>query len=135
MNNQEILNNLASKAIERLRSLPQPVVRVSGPLTSGAYGYEKNLERFIKAQQIIKDKGYTVFDYFEDNDDESVIKKLDVTWEEVMEFYHNRILNSGLITSVFMMPFWEESNGAKSEHEYFVSNNLSIKNIPEEWLG
>lgn len=135
MSKHEILKKLAESAIERLKKLPQPVVRVSGPLTSSGYGYEKNLERFIKAQQILRDKGFTVFDYFEDNDDEDVIKSLGLTWEEVMNHYHNPILDSGLISEVFMMPLWEQSNGAKAEYEYFLKNNLKINYIPEEWFS
>jgi hypothetical protein len=46
----QILKKLAGGAIERLGLLPQPVVRVSGPLTSGGFGYEENLRRFIIAQ-------------------------------------------------------------------------------------
>ncbi|MCA9358489.1 hypothetical protein KC902_04485 [Candidatus Kaiserbacteria bacterium] len=60
------LQALAEGAIERLRRLPQPVVRVSGPITSGGYGYEENVRRFVLAQQKLRELGYTVFDYFED---------------------------------------------------------------------
>lgn len=121
-------------AVERLKLLPQPVVRVSGPITSGGFGYEENLRRFIKAQQVLRDKGFTVFDYFEDNDDEAVIKTLDISWEKVMELYHDPILATGLISEVYMMPRWQESNGARWEHEHFVQNNLKVGDVPEEWL-
>lgn len=131
----DILDELAEQAIERLRQLPQPVVRVSGPLTSGGFGYEKNLQRFIKAQQVLRDKGFTVYDYFEDNDDETVIKNLGVSWEEVMRHYHAPILATGLISTMYLMPRWEESNGANWEHEYFVKNKLATENIPEAWLA
>jgi hypothetical protein len=38
----KVLKSLADDAISRLVELPPPVVRVSGPLTSGGYGYEEN---------------------------------------------------------------------------------------------
>ena len=133
--NKEILNELAVGAIKRLENLPQPVVRVSGPITSGGFGYDENIRRFILAQQALRDQGYTVFDYFEDNDDEDVIKRLDVTPGEVMNFYHQPILKTGLITTVYMMPRWEDSGGARAEHKHFVSNNLEVELIPEEWFS
>lgn len=131
----EILSELAKGAIKRLEQMPQPVVRVSGPITSGGFGYEENLRRFIKAQQLLRERGFTVFDYFEDNDDENVIKELKLVGNEVMDYYHHPILRTGLITAVYMMPRWEESGGARAEHEHFVSNNLKVELIPEEWFS
>lgn len=132
---QQTLRTLAEGAIERLKELPQPVVRVSGPIASGGYGYEENMRRFIAAQQKLREQGYTVFDYFEDNDDEEVIKELDVPWEEVMRHYHDPILKTGFITTVFMMPNWQDSNGAKWEHQHFLDNELEVAMVPEEWLS
>ena len=131
---QEILQQLAEGAIERLKALPQPVVRVSGPLTTGGYGYNENLRRFIVAQQKLREQGLTVFDYFEDNDDEDVIKTLDVSWDDVMDLYHQPILESGLITAVYMMPLSEKSKGATQEKSYFEKNNLEAHDIPEFWF-
>ncbi len=130
----QILTELAKGAIGRLGQMPQPVVRVSGPITSGGFGYEENLRRFIKAQQILRENGFTVFDYFEDNDDEAIIKDLTLVGNEVMDYYHQPILETGLITAVYMMPRWEESGGARAEHEHFVSNKLKVELIPDEWF-
>ncbi|MCA9363478.1 DUF4406 domain-containing protein [Candidatus Kaiserbacteria bacterium] len=120
------LKELAEGAIERLRQLPQPVVRLSGPLTSSAYGYEKNLERFLKGQNVLRDKGYTVFDYFEGHDDEEVIQSLDLPWVEVMKYYHRPIMETGLISESFFLPLWEKSNGATLEHQ--VCTRVWFKN-------
>lgn len=132
----ETLKKLAGGAIERLKQLPQPVVRVSGPLTSGGPNgdYDENLERFRKAQQKLRDEGYTVFDYFDGHDDENVINGLGLPWEEVMLHYHDPILQSGLLQKVFMMPFWEKSNGAKWELKHFIEQGLGIELIPESWF-
>jgi hypothetical protein len=130
----ETLRVLAQGAIGRLRKLPQPVVRVSGPLTSGGFGYERNLERFIIAQRRLREEGFTVFDYFEDNDDEAAIKELAVDWGMVMEHYHLPILETGLISAVYMMPGSETSNGATMERKYFVRQELPVRVIPESWF-
>jgi hypothetical protein len=130
----ETLKKLAGGAIERLKQLPQPVVRLSGPLTTSAYGYEDNLRRFLKGQDILREKGYTVFDYFEGHDDEDVIQSLKLPWAEVMEHYHRPIMATGLITAAFFLPRWEKSNGAKAEYAYAQEFGLEIKEFPEEWF-
>lgn len=129
-----VLKKLASLAIDRLKELPQPVVRVSGPLTSGGYGYEENQRRFIVAQEKLREQGYTVFDYFEGNHDERHIIELSLPWEKVMEYYHRPIMATKLIESVFMMPRWKESNGATWEHQFAEELGLNIKPIPDSWF-
>lgn len=130
----QMLSTLASAAIVRLKELPQPVVRVSGPLTSGGFGYDENLRRFIVAQEKLKADGKTVFDYFEGNLDERQIVPLQLPWEEIMEHYHRPIMATKLIQTMFMMPRWQESNGAKYEHAHAIELDLQIKEIPEEWF-
>lgn len=130
----QVLATLSSAAIVRLKELPPPVVRVSGPLTSGGYGYDENVRRFIVAQEKLKAEGYTVFDYFEGNFDERQIVPLKLPWQEVMEYYHLPIMQTGLIATMFMMPLWEGSNGAKVEHDFAVKTGMTIKYIPEDWF-
>lgn len=131
----EILKSLADGAIERLKKLPQPVVRVSGPLTSGGFGYEENLKRFLQAQEKLDSQGYAVFN-FENNYDEQQIAALNISdWKEIMNHYHDPILSTGLIKTVFMMPKWRESNGATWEHERATELGLQIRTIPESWFA
>ena len=130
-----LLRELARAAIERLQALPQPVVRICGPLTSGGQGYDENLRRFNEATRILKEQGYTVFDYF-DNDDEERIREAGLPWEVVMEQYHRPILETGLIQTAFFLPDWQSSNGARWEYE-MVSDlpAMEAKEFPEEWFG
>ena len=115
--------------------MPQPVVRVCGPLTSGGLGYDENLKLFMKSEAILKEKGYTVFDYFEGNHDERQIVALNIPWEEVMEHYHKPILLAGLIDTAFFLPRWRESNGATWEHEFITEHtNTKVRSFPAEWL-
>lgn len=51
-----------------------------------------------------------------------------------MEHYHHPIMATGLLKTVYMMPKWEESNGAKDEHEFAMKLGLAIKDIPEAWF-
>lgn len=131
---QQKLSELAHKAIEALKKLPLPVVRVSGPLTSGGYSYEENLRRFVLAQQRLQSQGYTVFDYYGDGYDERQIIALELPWEDVMEYYHKPIMATGLIKTVFMMPKWETSHGATWEHAFAESLGLEVRAIPSSWF-
>lgn len=109
-------------------------MRVSGPLTSGGYGYDENLSRFLIAQEKLREAGYTVFDYFDGNYDERQIIPLKLPWEEVMEHYHVPIMETGLLSVMFMMPLWESSNGANVEHDFALQTGMTIKYLPEDWF-
>lgn len=132
----EILRRLAQEDIARLEKLPQPIIRVIGPWTTGGFGYEENIKRFAKAETVLKEKGYTIVDYFES---EKTIKQLredgvldpNVTMIE----YHNPILESGYIKKAFVMPRSNESAGATHEINFIREHtNIELEDIPEEWL-
>lgn len=131
----EQLRALARRAIERLSKMKQPVVRVCGPLTTGGAGYEKNLATFVKAEKVLSEKGYLVFNYFEEQD-EALIRAMGAPHETIMREYHEPILRSGYIRTAFFLPGWRGSKGATWEHD-FMSRETSteIKDIPPEWLG
>jgi hypothetical protein len=128
------LTELAKLAIAHLRELPAPVARVSGPLTSGGYGFAENTRRFALAQARLRAEGYTVFDYFGEGYDERQLVALDLPWEVVMEYYHRPILETKLITTVFMLPRWETSNGARFERELAEALGLEIRELAEGWV-
>lgn len=135
MEHKQLLEKLAQKAVERLQTLPQPVVRACGPLTSGGFGYEENLRRFRIAEEKLKAEGKVVFDFFDGHDDEEVIKEAGIDWPTVMEYYHKPILASGLIQTAYFMPRWQESNGATWEHNYIKQHtSMKIFELEEAWL-
>jgi hypothetical protein len=82
----------------------------------------------------VREQGFTVFDYFEGNHDERQIVPLALPWKEVMDHYHRPIMATGLLKTVYMMPLWEQSNGAKDEHEFALELGLEIKDIPQNWF-
>lgn len=135
MDSITFLETLATQALERLRALPQPVVRVCGPLTSGGYGYEENLRRFRIAEHKLKAEGNIVFDFFDGHDDEERIKEAGIDWPTVMEYYHKPLLASGYIREAYFMPRWRESNGANWEYAYLSEHtDATIHELTEEWL-
>lgn len=135
MDKEKKISELAAAAIERLKELPQPVVRICGPLTSGGNGYEENLALFKKAEKILIEKGFTVFDYFTNNHDEEDIYEMGMNWETVMELYHKPILAANILDTAFLLPDWQNSNGSCFEHHFITRHTKTkIREFPEEWL-
>lgn len=126
MNNKERISELAEAAILRLRKLPKPVVRICGPLTSGGNGYDANLALFKKAEQILIERGFTVFDYFTDNHDEEEICEMSLDWKTVMDLYHQPILAANILDTAFFLPDWQNSKGSCWEHD-FITNHTKTK--------
>lgn len=128
----EQLQQLTAQTLEELKHMPQPVVRVCGPLTTGPLGYEKNFERLTRSEEILKQKGMTVFEF---GPAEKIIKEKGIDVSLIVDYFHVPVLQSGLITTAYFLPDWDKSNGATTERE-FIKNNTSmeIKEFPEEWF-
>lgn len=128
----EQLHTLVQEEIARLKEMSQPIARVCGPLTSGGgLGYEKNAERLTRATDILKERGYSVWDWAPS---EVYIKDMTLPWPTIMEEFHKPILQSGYITEAFFLPSWEQSNGAKAEHDYAETAHVAVKEFPEAWF-
>ncbi|MEK7538965.1 MAG: DUF4406 domain-containing protein [Patescibacteria group bacterium] len=115
----KLLKELAVKAIEELKHMPQPVVRVCGPMTTGGRGYEENVRMFEKAVAELRQGGYTVFDFAPY---EPELLQIKASHSAIMEDFHKPILQSGYITTAFFLPAWNESKGATWEREYIEAN-------------
>ena len=126
------LGTLARETIERLRSMPQPIVRVCGPLTTGGFGYEENAKRIAAAEKILQAKGYTVFLF---GDAEESIKDSGYSHAAVMDLFHRPVLESGLISEAFFLKGWHESKGATIERQTCEEiGTIAITDFPEEWF-
>jgi hypothetical protein len=110
----KLLKELAVKAIEELKYMSQPVVRVCGPMTTGGRGYEENVRTFERAVAELRQSGYTVFDYAPY---EPELLRIKASHSAIMEDFHKPILQSGYKTA-FFLPGWNESKGATWEREY-----------------
>ncbi len=128
---QSELKALAEKTLEELAAVPQPIVRICGPLTTGGFGYAENALRLKKAEEILKSKGYTVFRF---GDAEESIKDKHYPHGDVMEYFHKPILESGLIQEAFFLAGWEESKGATWERDFIEKTNIAIREFPEAWF-
>ena len=128
-----VLKSLAKREIERIMSLPQPVVRVCGPLTAdGPDGYEKNAARLTKAEEILTARGMSVWN-FDQAEDEIFGKGYD--HDNIFKYFHQLVLESGLIKEAYFLPRSNESNGATLERNLALELGITVKEFREEWFG
>lgn len=132
-NEHALLSELAAREIERLRELPQPIVRVCRPLTcDGPEGYERNAARLLRAEEVLEEQGNTVYRF---GDAEAEIQGNGFAHDAIMRDFHEPILASGYIAAAYFLPRWEESQGARIERELCVQHGVEIREFPEEWFG
>jgi hypothetical protein len=126
------LSQLAEREIKRIKQLPQPVVRVCGPLTcDGPEGYTRSASRLTEAEKILQKKGMTVWTFGEA--EEEIFGK-GYANENIFEYFHKPILKSGLIKKAYFLPRWEESIGATSERNIATEAGVAIIEFPEKWF-
>ena len=128
----ETLGTFAAREIERLRELPQPIVRVSGPLTcDGPEGYAANTARLAQAEAQLAASGETVYRF---GDAEAEIQDRGYAHADIMEHFHSPVLASGCIAAAYFLPRWEESTGARIERELCAQHGIAIREFPEAWF-
>lgn len=126
-------------SLNALELMPQPIVQVCGPITSGGKGSVKENIAIIKnAIKKLENEGLSVFNQtqFEKkfaklreesglNDDES--NKL------VLENFYEEIFNRKLIKRFYFVPGWETSTGSRWERERAKKLGIEIVDLPEEF--
>lgn len=131
-NQNELLTQLAEREMEKLEALPQPIVRVCGPLTTGGFGYEENVRRLEQAEDILANKGMTVFLFA---DAEADIQGQNFDHAAIMDYFHKPILASGLIATTYFLSGWQDSQGATIERALARQYDIGIEEFPESWFS
>ena len=128
----EALSLLAEKEIRKIEQLSQPVVRVCGPLTcDGPDGYERNANRLAQAEEILQNRGLTVWTFRES--EEEIFGK-GYSNENIFTYFHKVVLESGLIKEAYFLPRWKESNGATLERNTATEAGVTVTEFPEGWF-
>jgi hypothetical protein len=130
MGGVEMFNGLVGDAIEDMRKLPPPLVRIAGPLRTGGDGYEANLQRFQVGEALLQSRGLTVFKY-----EGKYADAIKAAYDLHFKYFHIPILKTGLIQSIFFLPKWQESNGATYERQLCTELGVSIRDITPEELS
>ncbi len=126
-------------ALQMLKDLPQPVVQLCGPLTTGGRGsFEANIEMFNEGIQFLAKQDKTIFDQrpFEIPMQKlkAVRKDSGYAYELLNEFYLP-IFESGYVKELYFLPGWENSVGACWEHEQAQRLEITISYLPKDLLG
>ncbi len=129
---QKFLLHLAQFEIERISTMQSPVVRVCGPLTcDGEAGYQRNADRLEAAEEILEQRGYTVWKF---GDSEKYIQGRNFDHDDIINYFHQPIMESGKLAAAFFLPRWKESGGAVKERLLAEKIDVTIEEFPEDWF-
>jgi hypothetical protein len=132
-------SDLVYITLDALEKMPQPIVQVCGPISSGGRGsIEKNLKIFKKTIRKLSEK-HSVFDQtILEQPMRRIMKTYHCSHEEnnriLLESFYGPILKSGLIQKTFFIDRWESSQGATWEHETSKKIGLERFYLPENFL-
>ncbi len=134
-------DELAVVGIKVLKSMPQPIGMVCGPVTSGGVGNVKeNIRRLKYAMHKLTQEGKIIFNQaqFEDAMRE-FLTTYGKTKEEsnliLLEGFYKRVFESGLLKILYFMPDWQSSFGATWEREQGKRLGLEIIDLPESFIN
>ena len=124
----EEMLSIAYGVIERM---PEPVAMVSGPISTGGLGDKMaNIAVFHRVIARLVSEGVNVFDqmpmeehFWRIMEDRSYYRG---QGDHLLETFYGALLDSGLVSTVYMIPGWRGSYGATWEHDRAVRNGLGI---------
>ncbi|MDO8483145.1 MAG: hypothetical protein Q7S86_05005 [bacterium] len=117
-------------AMEILERMPQPVVMVSGPISTGGHGsVEENSRAFADTIRLQRVSGKTVFNQlaFEDKFLELSQQSKMAYYTPILDDFFLPILKSGKIKQIVFMKDWQSSTG--SRWEYTQAGQLGIDRV------
>lgn len=132
---------LSGVALDVLKSMPQPVIAVSGPISTGGAGnITQNLIIFEKTIQKLLDQGHNVFNNI--NPFEKTIQTLRQKFGKhpkeqnqiLLDKFYFAIYTSGYIKKIYFIPGWESSHGATWEREIAKRYGIEIEDLPKDFL-
>ena len=126
---------IALRVIDRMS---QPVVMISGPISTGGRGsIEENQHLLSAAVDLAYAKGTSVFDQnpFQLQMLE-ILKKCthDGYCFDLLNDFYKPIFESTKVARMYFLPDWQTSTGAKWEHEQCERLGIEALLYPQEWL-
>ena len=132
-------SDLLPIALTVIDRMPDPVAMVSGPVsTGGKDSIEANLHLLSAAISLLYDKGISVFDQTPFDD---IMQDMKQSWNKkgycmpLLEDFYKPILESGKIQTVYFLPGWKSSFGAKWEYKQCQKLGIEALSFPQEWLN
>lgn len=131
---------LCAIALDVLKNMPQPIVVVCGPLSTGGTGdIKKNLALIEQTIYKLSDRGQQVFNYLPF---EKAIPTLKAKFGEntreknqlLLDNFYLAIYSSGFIKKMYFLDGWELSHGASWEREIAKKHSIEIEDLPKDFL-
>lgn len=125
---------LAKVAIRVLRRMPQPIIQVCGPITTGGAGTVKgNIRIFQGVIKELQRSGKIVFNQISFEEPLwRIMKEFPRQWGkpnkkdlQLLEEFYGTIFRSGLLKELHFIEWWESSFGACWEH--YEGGRLGLK--------
>lgn len=123
----ENLQDLLVIAIDILKRMPQPVILVCGPISTGGFGnVEANLRAFESTIHAKQKAGKSVFNQlpFEEKFAKFSQEAKMAYFTPVLDEFFLPIIKSGYIAEMHFMKDWQSSTGARWEHT--TANELGV---------
>lgn len=132
---------VADVVLEVLHLLPQPVVQVCGPISTGGLGCrEKNMRVFARCICELRMQGMNVFDQVPlQNGFDRLVRE----WRKanpnanyclpILETVYKPIFLSGLVKTAYFLPGWQSSFGTRWERGIVVGHGIESREFPMEW--
>lgn len=124
------MSECLAMALEILDRMPQPVVMVSGPISTGGKGtVEENTRAFADAIRLVRVSGKTIFNQlaFEDKFLEFSKQSTMAYFTPILDDFFLPLLKSGKIKQIIFMKDWQSSTG--SRWEYVTAGQLGIDRV------
>ncbi|HEY4486572.1 MAG TPA: DUF4406 domain-containing protein [Candidatus Paceibacterota bacterium] len=122
--------DLSKIALQVLARMPEPRGELCGPITSGGAGsVEANLRRFDRAIQKLTEEGTEIFSQMpfemiiQEMRQKMNLKEYDTY---ILNDFYLPIFESGFIHTLYFLPDWETSVGARWEHEQAERLGIAI---------
>ena len=129
---------MAEIGLTIIERMPQPLVQICGPISTGGAGsIKKNLERFKIATVNLESQHIPIFRQavFEDKTAELIaLRGLKNGYcYDTLELFYRPLFESGLIKSLYFLPDWQSSLGTKWERKFAEDNNhIDIYDLSED---
>lgn len=129
---------LLTIALRVLDRMPQPIVQICGPISTGGKGsVEENISEFEKAILFFSQQGEIVFDQMPFQKAMQRIKKnlknLTGYDQQLLDDFYLPIFESGKIKKLRFLPDYKSSTGATWEDEQGQRLNIKIIYLEENW--
>lgn len=124
---------LSEIALRVLKRMPKPVGQVCGPISSGGLGsIPANLKRFDETIGELIKSGNKVFDQvpFESHFFRLIERGQGAHGQGLLEQFYLPLFESGLVDTLYFIPGWESSKGARWEHAQAKRLGITIVYLP-----